>query len=130
MTEDQVILSAIDWLKNDGWKIDHHCLGNERGIDILASKDGRVLIVEAKGAKGNLSTTTRDRFDSGQIKTHFGVAIIKVLEEKTRHPDAEIAIAQPDDERIRRVLKDVIQHMKVLKVKLFWVRVNGVVSVE
>ncbi len=57
MTEDEVILSLCSWLTSKGWKIQSQCLGRKRGIDIKAVKQNKILLIEAKGAKGNLSNT-------------------------------------------------------------------------
>ena len=84
--ENDIIDILMDWLKNDGWKIISFRKFRERGIDILTEKKGQTFIIEAKGAKGNPenSNTTRPKFDAGQLKTHLGVAVIKVLEERIK----------------------------------------------
>ena len=51
LTEDETILILIDHLKSEGWNIDGHCLGQQRGYDIEASKENEKLFIEAKGAK-------------------------------------------------------------------------------
>ena len=38
LTEDEVILLLIDWLKSKDWVITDYCLGHTRGIDITAKK--------------------------------------------------------------------------------------------
>ncbi|HTF28587.1 MAG TPA: hypothetical protein VK625_07065 [Flavitalea sp.] len=127
--EDQIIDILMQWLSNDGWIITSFCKGSKRGIDILAKKGTKVFIIEAKGAKGNPehASTKKDKFNSGQINTHFGMAIIKVLKERNKFPNAQIAIAHPEDEYIRRVLSPIIPHLKKAGIRFLWVNLNGTV---
>jgi hypothetical protein len=100
MAEDEVVLRLKSFLEEQGWSVDsRYCLGFTNGIDIEAHKGNQILMVEAKGARANDSAASRRRehFDSGQIKTHFGKAIVKILEDKFRNPNASFAIAHPDD---------------------------------
>jgi hypothetical protein len=122
MTEDFVVESLCKWLESKDYKIRSSCLGAARGNDIEAVKNGALLIVEAKGAKGKLSTTTRPKFDSGQIKTHLGKAIVKVLEQKTLNPGAEIAIAHPYDDYLMGVLSTIRPEIKRMGIKMYWVK--------
>ena len=71
LTEDEVVLALKDWLEKKRWTILSSCLGGKRGIDIHAKKSGVELLVEAKGARGNMPHATRTKFSKGQIKTHF-----------------------------------------------------------
>jgi Holliday junction resolvase len=84
LTEDQIIEILMTYLTKTGWTIESYCFGQSKGTDIIAIKNGRKLFIEAKGAKAgeNSKTKRREYFDSGQIKTHFGKAIVKLLEDK------------------------------------------------
>lgn len=128
--EDQIIDILIQWLENKGWKIEDYCKGRKRGIDILAKKGNRTFIIEAKGAKGNPEhkTTKKEGFNSSQLNTHLGVAIIKVLKERNNYPGAQIAIAHPDDEYIRKVLAPVIPDLKKVGIRFLWVKLGGEVD--
>ena len=128
--EDEIIDVLIHWLQKDGWYIKSFCKGQTRGIDILAEKEKKIFIIEAKGAKGNPSNknTRREKFDSGQLFTHLGVAIIKVLKERNNYPGAQIAIAHPDDEYIKKVLSPIIPDLKKTGIQFLWVNTNGKVS--
>jgi hypothetical protein len=132
LTENEVIDNLCEWLAHQGWEIQKKSKNHERGIDIKASKDNELLIIEAKGSKGNSLShvTKRKKFDSGQIKDHFGKALVKVLEERNRNPNATIAIAQPNDIDIRRNLKDVIPEAKKIGIKLFWVDASDKIEEE
>ena len=128
LTEDQTIIILIEYLKSQGWNIDGHCLGQQRGYDIEASKGNEKLFIEAKGAKGNDNSPTKKRkyFDSGQIKDHFGKAIVKSLETINSYPNAKIGIAHPDDEDIRRVIGGITKNITKLGIRHYWVNENNI----
>lgn len=130
LTEDETIEILIQHLTKTGWIIESRCLGQSHGCDIIAVRDNSKLFVEVKGARaGDKSPTKkRDFFDSGQIKTHFGKAIVKVLDDKYLNPGSKFAIAHPDDLDIRRVIGKLTPMIKSLGVKHFWVSPNGEVT--
>jgi hypothetical protein len=129
LTEDKTIELLINYLMNDGYNIISHCLGQNRGYDIVAEKMGKKLIVEVKGAKAgdNSPTKRRDKFDSGQIKTHFGKALVKVMETKKSFPNDIVAIAHPYDEDIIKSIGDLIPELEKLNIIHFWVKNDGLV---
>lgn len=128
-TEDEIVKILIEHLNLNGWAIDSYCLGQTHGNDIVASKVNAKLIIEAKGAKAsnNSPTKKREYFDSGQIKTHFGKALVKVLGEKHLDPTSKFAIAHPDDNDIRKTIGHLTPFLKTLGIKHFWVSADGTV---
>ena len=130
LTEDETVELLMIYLKSEGYKILDYCKGHRRGIDITAEKNNRKLLIEVKGARANHNSKIKKRsyFDSGQIKDHFGKAIVKSLEVKSDNPDCDIAIAHPDDELIKKHLDKSIQHLKQLDIIHFWVSKNGSVT--
>jgi hypothetical protein len=131
-TENEIVNILIGHLKINGWTIDSYCLEQTHGNDIVASKANTKLIVEAKGAKAsnNSPTKKREYFDSGQIKTHFGKALVKVLGEKYINPKAKFAIAHPEDNDIRKTIGHLTPFLKTLGIKHFWVSADGTVTEE
>lgn len=132
LTENQVVENLMQYLQNTGWKIDTHCLGFKHGIDIIAIKKDTKLIVEAKGARANegAHNAVRKYFDSGQLKTHLGKAIVKILEEMSKDPEAKFAIAHPDDEYIRQCIGLPVKHLGKMGIIHYWVAENGKVTEE
>ncbi|WP_060868452.1 hypothetical protein [Chryseobacterium indologenes] len=124
LTEDEVVLILSEQLKNDGWQIINQCFGQSKGNDIEAIKNGRTLIVEAKGAKSNdySPTKKRDFFDSGQIKSHFGRALVKIMSDIEKNPNNLYAIAHPDDELIKKTIGKIIPQLEKLNIKHYWVK--------
>ncbi|HBS86263.1 MAG TPA: hypothetical protein DEA97_06890 [Bacteroidales bacterium] len=126
MTEDQVVTILMEHLKKENWKIVYYCLGSKHGNDIVAEKQGKTMIVEAKGAMANSQSKIkkREKFDSGQIKTHFGKALVKILEEKEKFPERLYAIAHPDDADIKRAIGKIVPFLGQIGIKHYWVSLN------
>jgi hypothetical protein len=132
LTEDETIKILIDYLMDNDWEIESFCLGQQKGNDIEAIKDKTKLIVEAKGAKAsdNSPTKKREKFNSGQIKTHFGKALVKILDEKYLNPNAQFAIAHPNDNDIKKAIGHLIPFLKLLEIDHFWVSSDKKVEKE
>lgn len=128
LTENEVVLYLKTYLEKNGWVVgDNFCLGQKHGRDIEAQRDGEILVVEVKGARSGAETPVRKHFDSGQIKTHFGKAIVTIMQEIHSNPNYSFAIAHPDDKEIRRAIGHLTPMLKKLGVKHFWVLANGIV---
>lgn len=127
LTEDQTIVLLMHHLEKNNWKIESHCLGQNRGCDIVAIKENEKLYIEVKGARAGDHSPTKRRefFDSGQIKTHFGKAIVKILDDKYKNSNANFAIAHPNDSGIKKAIGNLTPYLKVLGIKHFWVSENG-----
>ena len=50
ITENEVVEAVAGYLSNNGWEIVATCTTAQRGVDILAKRNGETLAVEAKGA--------------------------------------------------------------------------------
>lgn len=127
LTEDQVVKSLMIWIKKHGWEIIEYCLGHTRGYDIVASKNEKRLIIEAKGFKANNDSPIkkREHFDSGQIKDHLGKAIVKSIETQIKFPNADVAIAHPNNEYLKSICKNTTEYLSQIKIYSFWVNENG-----
>lgn len=124
LTEDEVVTILSKKLEKDGWIIKNQCFGQTKGNDIEAIREGYILIVEAKGARANDYSPTKKRsyFSSGQIKSHFGRAIVKIMSDIEKNPKNIYAIAHPDDELIRKTIGKLIPQLEKLNIKHFWVK--------
>lgn len=114
LTEDFAVLAYVDYLKSQGWTVDSYCLGKQRGTDIVASKDEKRLLVEAKGARGNQTdkNVVRSIFDSWQIRDHLGKAIVKVLELRLKHKGANLVVLHTGTDLIRGIVDPVGEQLK------------------
>ena len=132
MTEDETVILLMDYLKKSGYTIKSHCLGHNRGYDILAEIDKKELIIEVKEAKANNNSQIkkRDFFDSGQIKDHLGKAIVKSIETQIDYPKARVGIAHPNDSYIKKIIGHITPKLKNIKISHMWVSENGVVKFD
>lgn len=127
LTEDETVIILKSHLEKRGWHIGQNfCLGQKQGIDIEAHKGKDMMVIEVKGARAGDASPTKKRlcFDSGQIKTHFGRAIVKMLHEKSINAEAKLAIAHPDAEDIRRAIGHIVPFLRYLGIMHFWVSQN------
>lgn len=132
LTENEVIDYLSKWLKDKGWTILKTAKDHSHGVDIFAQKGKEILVVEAKGSKGNpkSSVTVRQQFTKGQLETHLGKALVKILKERHKRPNATFAIAHPDDDYIHKCLKDIIPEIIKCNIKFFWVKSSKEVLIE
>lgn len=132
LTENRTIELLMPFLVQQGYAIESFCLGQTRGYDIVAVKNNRKLFVEVKGAKAHNDSPTKKRpfFNSGQIKSHLGKAIIKCLETKVAHPEATIAIAHPEEEQIRSAIAGIIPELNKIGISHYWVSADGTVQLD
>lgn len=130
LTEDEVVLLLLDWLKSNSWEIKSYCLGHTRGIDIVAEKKNKTLYVEAKGAKASNESPIkrRSKFDSGQIKDHLGKAIVKSIETQIKFNESIVAIAHPLDEDLFKICDPIFNELKKINIYKFWVNKEKVVT--
>jgi hypothetical protein len=130
LEEDEVITFMCKWLKANDWSVDSRCFGSTHGIDIVATRNGKTLLLEAKGARAGMKAKNRKRekFDPGQIKDHLGKAIVKALELKAAKPDASVGIVQPDAPAIRKVLDPILTELLALKIVFFLISGKGEVT--
>ena len=132
MTEDDTVLLLIEYLKKNGYLIKSHCLGHQRGYDIVAEIDNKEFIIEVKGAKANKNSPIKKRafFDSGQIKDHLGKAIVKSIETQIQLPKAKVGIAHPNDSYIKKTIGSVTPKLKTMNIIHMWVHSNGIVEFD
>ena len=123
LTEDKTIDLLVESLQSEGYSLVTVCKGHQRGTDIVMCRNKKNLHIEVKGARGNPKShvSTRSHFDSGQIKTHFGKAIVKALELQSSNPGDLVAIAHPDDPFIKNVIGDLVPRLAELDIGHYWV---------
>ena len=97
LTENKTIELLMPHLVQQGYEIESYCLGQTRGYDIVAVKNDKKLLIEVKGAKAHKDSPTkrRDYFNSGQIKTHFGKAILNAWKPKLRSQMQKLPLRIP-----------------------------------
>jgi len=127
LTENDVIDFLVLYLKNNGYTIEHISYTNQRGDDIVAKKEDKYLYIESKGQTSSDPKSKRYNlgFDSAQKKIHVAEAILKAMETKCKHPNENVGIAFPDDNRHRTVITNIFSLLKKLDIIVFFVNEDG-----
>lgn len=122
LTENDVIDAVCAELSRHGWIIKSTATTRQRGDDIVAQKDGRTLIVEAKGATSSKPGSARHgvEFNGGQVHSHVAVAVLRALRVASIGV-ARAGLAFPDNLHHRRELESVKPALDQLGITVFWV---------
>jgi hypothetical protein len=131
--EGNVVNALAHSLAGKGWKIESQAdtRSKERGVDLRASREGRILLVEAKGYP---STTYRDplRADekkptnpTNQAHKWYSHALLKVLQLQTEYPQAKVALAFPDFPRYETLFRETKLGLEKLGVAVLMVNSSG-----
>ena len=131
LTENDVVSAVSSFLESQGYTIDQALSTSQKGIDIEATKpDGTRCFVEAKGATSSKPGSNRYgiEFNSNQIKTHIGVALLKSFQTLQSHPASEVVIALPGNEGHRKVIDSMYTPLKNSGINVYLV--NNSESVE
>ncbi|MBK6543461.1 MAG: hypothetical protein IPG10_19735 [Flavobacteriales bacterium] len=129
LCEDEVVGHLAAWFRLQGFAITKETRGHHHGIDMDVVRNGERIVVEAKGARGNKSTRKHDYFDQNQIKVHLGMALVKALELKLKHPEAIVAIAHPEDDLVKRTIGRLVEQLAGMGIRHYWVSGTGSVTV-
>lgn len=134
--EGNVVERLAAHLRLTGWHVrqvaDTH--SKEQGVDVVASRDGKELLVEAKGYP---STQYRDPRRAGekkptnptnQAQQWYSHALLKALRLQENNPAALVALAFPDFPRYRTLFVDTKTGLQRLGVAVLFVAENGAVD--
>jgi len=131
--EGNVVNALAHSLAGKGWKIESQAdtHSKERGVDLRASREGRILLVEAKGYP---STGYRDprRADerkptnpTNQAQQWYSHALLKVLRLQTVYPQAKVALAFPDFPRYETLFCETKLGLEKLGIAVLMVTSSG-----
>lgn len=128
--EDDVVRAVMRHLELEGWSIDSFALSHEHGDDIVATRRGRRLVVEAKGDGSSKSNTARfgKPFTRNQVKTHVAVAVLRAMRVVSVE-EAQAAVALPDSDFHRVEIDRIAPALLKLGVQVFWVASDRSVTV-
>ncbi len=122
LTEEDVIKAVASHLERHGWTIRNTSRTNQRGIDILAEKRGKMLAIEAKGGTSNRPGSAR--FGLSFTKSQKLDHVSKALYTATRAAisgDHQGGIAVPADEEHKRLIQNILPALKTLDIAAFLV---------
>ena len=134
--EGNVAVGIAKYLSYEGWSLDNiaNTFSKERGIDIRASKDGQILLMEVKGYP---SSSYRDPKRSGEKKPTapslqaqhwYSHALLKALRLQTAHPDALVAIGLPNFPRYQKLFEETKTGLNKLGIALLSLSEDGAVE--
>ena len=101
--EQNVVVSVVTFLKQNGWVIESiaDTESRARGADILAQRNGRILIVEVKGypstvyARGPNKGKAKPTKPGVQARHWYSHVLLDALLRQSEYPHAQVAIALP-----------------------------------
>jgi hypothetical protein len=131
--EGNVVEAIALALVNDGWTIvgKANTHSKERGVDIHAIRNGRTLLVEAKGYPSKSYRDPRRARDvkptnpTNQAQQWYSNALLKVMRLQTKYPDAIVALGFPDFPRYRALFDETYGGLAKLGVAMLTVRADG-----
>jgi hypothetical protein len=134
--EGNVQAAVARFLQNDGWQIERiaNTALRERGIDLIATKEGQRLAVEVKGfpgtvyARGPKAGQPKPTPPTLQAKHWLGGALLSAILIAESEPDTEVALAFPDMPRYRALLARVATACERLRLRVFLVSEDETVA--
>lgn len=128
--------AIVGYLAADGWKITRvaDTASRERGIDIMAEREGRHLLVEVKGwpsttyARGDRAGQPKPTLPTVQAGVWFASALHSALKLREKHPDASVSLGFPDTPRYRTLLGEIAGALRALHIGVLLVRADKSVS--
>ena len=123
--------AVCDHLITGKWQIVSRARATEHGVDIVATREGTRLEVEAKGAGSSKPHTARygRAFNRGQVFDHVAKAVLKALRVASTG-NAQAAVAFPDNSDHRAEVELVRVALQRAGIVVFWVSDEGKVRVE
>jgi hypothetical protein len=127
---------VVSHLVGEGWRIVRvaDTASRERGIDVLAERDGSMLAVEVKGFPGRAYADPRR---AGELKTAspatqarvwFAQAILACMLTRSDHPEYDLVMAVPDAPTYRSLHQRTRTSLDQLSVAFLFVTARGHVS--
>ncbi len=134
--EGNIVHAVAHSLVAKGWKIESRAdtQSRQRGVDLQASCEGRVLIVEAKGYPSKAYRDPRRASEQkptnpiSQAQQWYSHALLKALRLQTAHPQAKIALAFPDFPRYRTLFGETRLGLEKLGIAVLLVNEAGEVE--
>lgn len=128
LTENEVVESITKYLQNNGYDVLQSLNTSDKGVDIIAKKDGKMLYIEAKGATSSKEGSSRygKGFSKNQVQIHIAVAVLASIKILSSKKDATTGIALPDNQDHRDLISAISPVLKRLKIIVYWVNNDSV----
>jgi hypothetical protein len=89
MSEDVTKQKLLAWLERDDWTV-RVAWGRERGVDILATKDGQRWLIEVKGCGSHQP-----------MRVNYFLCVLGEVLQRMSEPEARYSVAFPDLSQFR-----------------------------
>jgi hypothetical protein len=134
--EGNVVTALRRHLEREGWTVTRMAdtRVKERGIDLEATKNGRTLLVEAKGypstnyADSRRAGETKPTNPSLQAGHWYSHAVLAGMRLQNKHPEATVALALPDFPRYRALFEETRGGLHKMGIAFLTVRESGEVE--
>lgn len=132
-TEASVQAAIVRALLATGWEVlsQANTATKERGIDVVATRDGRRAGIEVKGfptrtyADPRRKAETKPTQPSTQAGHWYSQAILAAMRLRTRFPDYLSVIALPDFHRYRTLFEETRSSLRAADIHVWWVLQSG-----
>ncbi len=132
LTENDVVNFVSVFLQENGFTINQALTTSQQGIDIEATHPEKGhCFVEAKGATSSKKGTPRfgKVFNSSQIRTHIGVAILKSFQTLQFNTSSEVVIALPNNNGHRQIIDSMLMPIRNSGIRVYFVNEDGSIEI-
>ena len=131
LTENEIIKKTTKYLEDQGYQILQSLNTNEKGVDIVAEKNGTKIYVEAKGETSSKSNTARygKPFSKNQVGTHIAVAILAAMKQKDKDKTCNVAIALPHNENHTGIINNIRNSLRKAEIIVYLVGKNDIIVI-
>ena len=134
-TEANVQAALVTALAGEGWRILSvaNTATKERGIDVIAARDGRTVGVEVKGfpsrnyADPARAGEAKRTSPSTQAGHWYSQAVLAAMRLRGKEPEWGSVIALPDFPRYRDIHAETAGSLAAAKIEIWWVDQAGTV---
>lgn len=128
LTEDQITEIFVQHLIGQGYEIKSRAMGRSRGADIVATLNGALLCIEAKGGGSQSKTSRRvgKPFTRLQCQSHTDVAFACIPRMVSRYKPDYVGIILPDDKYHLESLSEILPAIKILGAGAWLVGTEGI----
>ena len=127
INENDVIKHVSSYLEKNGYEIISSCDTSQHGYDLIATKGGKYLYIEAKGQTSSDPNSSRygKEFDHSQKVDHVAKAIYKTMKTQNQEKNCKTAIALPSDNVHKNIITNILPSLKKLDITTFYVDEKG-----
>lgn len=133
--EGTVVQQVRRHLAADGWTLVRQAdpIIREPGVDLEMRKDGRTLVVEAKGwpvarRVGVSGQIRAPRYPHTMARNYMGDLMMTVILRRQQRPSDLVALAVPDRETFTTLIRELTPTLQELRIGAFVVQEDGTVQ--